>query len=147
MSVTTMPPGSKEQAPADEAKGGKVKKLAIIGLAVLLLGGGGWYQFLRPKPEKDPVPGEVVALESIQLNLAGGHYLRIGIALQLEEGAHEVDGSKALDATIETFSGLAISEVTSPKDRRHKKEELEKVLEEEYHGEVMGVYFTEFVTQ
>lgn len=146
MSVTTMPPGTQDQAPASP-QGGRAKKLAIVGLAVLLLGGGGWYQFLRPQPEKEPVPGEVVALESIQLNLAGGHYLRIGIALQLEEGAHEVDGSKALDATIETFSGLSIADVASPKDRRHKKEELEKVLEKEYHGDVMGVYFTEFVTQ
>ena len=45
-----------------------------------------------------PKPGEVVTLEPIQINLAAGHYLRIGIALQLTAKAHEADGSKALDA-------------------------------------------------
>ena len=58
----------------------------------------------RP-PAEQPEPGEVVTLEPIQINLAGGHYLRIGLALQLTADAHEADGSKALDATIELFSG------------------------------------------
>ena len=83
-----------------------------------------------------------------QINLASGHYLKLGIALQLVEGApEEVDGSKALDAAIDLFSGLPVEEVATAKERRALKEELATTLEEAYDKEVMGVYFTEFVTQ
>ena len=121
-------------------------------MVVLLLVGGAAYWFvLKPKGggegEHEPVAGEIVPLESTQINLAGGHYLKIGIALQLVEGAHEIDGSKAMDSTIELFSGQPISEVSTTKARIHLKDELRKELEESYEGEVMDVYFTEFVTQ
>ena len=145
MSTTTAAPPATAEA---EAKGGK-KKLIIIALVlVAALGGGGWFFFLKPGGEEAAAkPGEVAPLEPIQVNLASGHYLRLGIALQLVEGAHEVDGSKALDATIDIFSGKSIEEVTAPKERKHLKEELEKELEHLYHGDVMEVYFTDFVTQ
>ena len=32
-------------------------------------------------------------------------------------------------------------------ERHHLKEELMEHLDHAYHGDVMGVYFTEFVTQ
>ncbi len=147
MTVTAIP---QTAAPAgadeDPAKGSK-KKLIMIVVAVLALGGGGYFMFLKPKPAGPPEPGEVVTLEPIQINLAAEHYLRVGIALQLTAAAHEADGSKALDATIDIFSGLPIDEVNNPKHRAKLKEELEKELEELYHHDVMGVYFTEFVTQ
>ena len=97
--------------------------------------------------EAAPEPGEVVKVDPIQLNLAGGHYLKIGIALQLTADAHEADGAKALDATIDLFSGRTMDQLTRPENREKLKAELEKELEELYHGEVMGVYFTDFVTQ
>ncbi|GAA4377088.1 flagellar basal body-associated FliL family protein [Nocardioides caricicola] len=132
---------------ADQPKKSK-KKLIIIALVVVLVAGAGYWFFLKPSgAEAAPVPGEVAPLEAIQINLDEGHYLRVGLALQLVEGADEVDGSKALDATIELFSGKSIEEVTAPKERKHLKEELQKELEHLYHGEVLEVYFTDFVTQ
>lgn len=131
----------------DKPKRSKKKLLIMVLVPVLVLGAGYWF-FLKPSgPEPEPLPGEVVPLEAIQINLEEGHYLRVGLALQLVEGAHEIDGSKALDATIDLFSGLSIEEITASKDRKHLKEELEKELEHSYHGEVLGVYFTDFVTQ
>lgn len=118
----------------------------MILVAVLAIGGGG-YWFLRPQPAAPPQPGEVVALEPIQINLTAGHYLRVGVALQLVTGAHEADGSKALDAAIEVFSGVPVTDVNDPTKRKMLREELEKELDHRYHGDVMGVYFTEFVTQ
>ena len=59
----------------------------------------------------------MVALDPVQINLAGGHYLGISIALQLTDKAKEADGSKALDATIELFSGREITEVNDAKER------------------------------
>lgn len=124
------------------------KKLLIIAVALVVVAGAGYWFFLKPSGGKtEPVPGEVVALEAIQVNLEPGHYLRVGVALQLVEGAHEVDGSKALDATIALFSGRSVEEVGAAKERKHLKEELETELEHLYHGEVLGVYFTDFVTQ
>ena len=74
-------------------------------------------------------------------------YLRIAVGLQMVAGAHEADTSKAADATIAVFSGLPMSEVNDPKHRELLRKELVKELEERYEGDVMGVYFTELVTQ
>lgn len=146
MTVTAMPAATDQAEATDPPKKRSRKKLVMILVAVLVVGGGG-YWFTRPKPVEAPRPGEVVKLEPIQVNLAATHYLRIGIALQLVEGAHEVDGSQALDATIEEFSGLGMAEVNDPAKRAEYKLALEKELDHRYHGDVMGVYFTEFVTQ
>lgn len=129
------------------AKGGKKKLLIIIVLVLALGGGGGWFFFLKPSGPTEPVPGEVMTMEPIQINLADGHYLRIGIALQLSAEAHEADGSKALDATIALFSGVDQAELIKAKQRDELKKELEKELEHVYHGDVLEVFFTEFVTQ
>jgi flagellar protein FliL len=147
MTVTAMPQApAKDEAEASKPKRGK-KKLILVLVAVLAIGGGGYWFFLKPKPEGPPKPGEVVKLDPVQINLAASHYLRIGIALQLVEGATEADGSKALDATIQEFSGLAMADVNDPAKRATYKKALEKELEHRYEGAVMGVYFTEFVTQ
>lgn len=154
MTVNKMPaPTTGEAEEPEKAKGGGKKKLiivlVIVLVLVLVLGGAGWYFFLRPSGGKEPppTPGLVIALEPVQINLTEGHYLRIGIALQLIEGVAEADGSKALDAVIDIFSGRPTGELNRSEGRQKLKKELTHVLEEAYEGEVMGVYFTEFVTQ
>jgi flagellar protein FliL len=143
MSATAEKDAEKE---AEEKKGGK-KKLIIIVVAVLALAGAGYWFFLKPSgPAPAPAPGEIVTLDSTQLNLAGDHYLRLGLALQLTTTAKEVDGSKALDAAIELFSGKQLAQIGG-RHRDALKAKLVKELVELYEGEVMGVYFTEFVTQ
>lgn len=131
-----------EQLPRRSRK----KKLLVL-LLLAGLGAAAWFLVLAPDGPEKEVPGEVLTMEPIQVNLAAGHYLRVGIAMQLTEQAHEVDGSKALDAVIGIFSGLQMSEVTRPDQREELKGHLEELLDERYHGDVMGVYFTEFVTQ
>lgn len=149
MSTKTKSKGDAEvSADGEEQPAKSKKKLIVIALVLVLVAGAGYWFFLKPSGgETEPVPGEVMPLEAIQINLEDGHYLRVGLALQLVEGAHEVDGSKALDATIDLFSGQSIKEVTATKERQHLKEELTKELDHLYHGEVLEVYFTDFVTQ
>ena len=108
-----------------------------------------YFLVLKPKSEGDPEPvaGEVVTLEPIQLNLAAGSYLRIAIALQLTAEAEEADGSRALDATIEMFSGRTVAQLSDLKQRKKLKEDLAAEVKELYDGEVMDLYITEFVTQ
>lgn len=134
-------------ADTTEEKGGGKKKIIIVLVLVLVLGGAGWFFFLRDTEPPKPEPGEVVALEPIQINLADGHYLRIGIALQFSAEVHDTDGSKALDSVIELFSGTDTAELAKPGHRSELKKELSKELKHSYHGEVLDVYFTEFVTQ
>jgi len=151
MSVSTMAsrPAADTAAPEQEKKkGGRRKKLLVILLAVLVVAAAAWFLVVSPRTgDHAPVPGEVMALDPVQINLADSHYLRVGIALQFVKGAEKADGSKALDARIELFSGRPQKELTHPAGRKKLKDELERTLEKRYEGEVMGVYFTEFVTQ
>ena len=149
MTITTPAP---QQAPAAEVEvkkqGGGRKKVILLLVVMLAIGGAAYWFLLKPAEAKEaPKPGEVVSLEPIQVNLEAGHYLKIGIALQLTAEAKEADGSKALDATIDLFSNRPMEQLTRPDTRAKLKKELEKELKERYHGEVMGVYFTDFVTQ
>jgi flagellar FliL protein len=146
MTVTAIPQAP--ATPAEKAKAPKSKKKLIVILVAVLVVGGGVYNFvLKPAPTGPPKPGVVVKLDPIQINLADAHYLRVGLALQLVKGVKAADGSKALDATIGVFSGLPMSEVNDPKHRELLRNELVKELHERYDGDVMGVYFTELVTQ
>lgn len=129
-------------------KGGGRKKVVMIVVLVLAMAAAAYWFMLRPTAEaKAPEPGEVVKLEPIQVNLSGGHYLKIGVALQLTADAHEVDGSKALDATIDLFSGRSMDQLGRTENRSKLKKALKKELAHHYHGDVMDVYFTDFVTQ
>lgn len=154
---TAKPAAPEPEATEEKAKGGK-KKLVLVLVAVLVLGGGaGWWFLLGPGAgeqaevaEPAPEPGEVVVVEPISLNLADGHYLRLGLGLQLtvDAGGHgPVDTARALDHAIDLFSGRKVSEVSSTEGRDALKAELLTRLEEAYHGEVMDLYFTDYVTQ
>ena len=141
---------AKATSEGEEAPGGSKKKLILIVVALLVVGGAAYVFVLKPKadPKKEkPVAGEVIALEPRQVNLEGGHYLKLGLALQGTADAHELEGSKALDAAISLFSGRSVEEVSRPAELKHLKEELRKELDHLYHGDVMDVYFTDFVTQ
>ncbi len=143
---------AKAKTDGDNAsEGGGKKKLIMIVVGLLVVGAAAYWFVLKPEPEakkEKPVAGEVVALEPRQLNLEGGHYLKLGLALQgTDSVAHGIDGSKALDAAIEIFSGRSVEELSNPEELHHLKKELKKELDHLYHGDVMDVYFTDFVTQ
>jgi flagellar FliL protein len=135
-----------------EEKGGK-KKLLLIVLVVLLAAGGAAYFFLfsGPSTPAPPEKGTVVALDPIAVNLAGGGYLKVGIALQLtaDAGAEKPDGSQALDLIIQTFSQANPADVSGARDAL--KASLEKKIVDAYKKDgteiVMGIYYTEYVTQ
>ncbi|WP_066585305.1 flagellar basal body-associated FliL family protein [Cellulomonas timonensis] len=153
-------PGAALKA-ADEPvakKGGGRRKLLVIGAVVLLLvlGAAGAYlggvfdkgASASPSAPPAPVPGEVLAVEPVSLNLAGGHYLRLGLGLQLTTDVTEApDPSKAVDVAIALFSGRTMEEVSDPATRDALKAELAEQLAEVYEGEVMDVYLTNYVTQ
>ena len=144
----------------DEAPGGGRKKLLFAGIAVLLAAAGAAYFFLFAGSSEaeaaEPVSAGYVALEPIAVNLAGGGYLKVGITLEITEaaaggghGGASVDGSKAMDLLISTYSQARPADVVGARDAL--KEALERKIIEAYtdHGTemVMGIYLTEYVTQ
>jgi flagellar protein FliL len=142
----------------EEAPKGKKKLFLIIGVAVLaLVGAAYFFVFSGGEAEAaEPEHGGYTALEPIAVNLAGGGYLKIGItldytmaALEGGHGATGVDGAKAYDAIISTFSQAKPADIIGARDAL--KEALEQKIIEKYTVDgvqtVMGIYYTEYVTQ
>jgi flagellar FliL protein len=178
MTVTEMPPVDEAgEAPA-EAKKGKKKgkkekggKSNLVPAIVLALGiaaggyfmggsGGGEAAATETTVEPEVVEGPLLGLEAITVNLADGHYLRVGVSFQLtdqyedvEEGEHGEDAMghhhqiEVQDALISMFGGRAAEELATAEGRDHAKHELHEVANEMLDETVMDVYFTEFVFQ
>jgi flagellar FliL protein len=142
--------GAKDGGPAS-----RKKKVIILGVVVLALAAA--YLFvLKPKPAAsgEPQPGVVVKLDPLTLNLDGGHYLKLSMALQFTatastggHGGDEPDGSKALDLAIAQLSNRKIAELNTAAARDAAKKKLLTAIEEAYDHDVMNLYFTEFVMQ
>ena len=108
--------GDEEKGKEEGKKGGKGKLLVLLP-TILLLAGAGWYFFLRSDAPAEivlptPTAGTVKTLDPITVNLAGGHFLKLGMAMQFDMSAgEETDGSRALDLAIGQFSGKTIDEL------------------------------------
>jgi flagellar protein FliL len=113
-----------------KGKGGKGKIIIMVVPLVLLLAAAGWYFFLRgggsgaPKALPPPAAGTVVVLDPITINLAGGHFLKLGLTLQPTKAAKDVTGDKALDLAITEYSGKTVGELSSSAGRETAKDEL-----------------------
>ncbi len=149
-------------AKKSEAKDGEKKKsplkLVVILLVVLLVAGAGYMFMSRGSAAPAPaaavaaapvVEGAVIRLEPLFINLKDERFLKLGIALQtsLLGKDPELDGSKALDAAIEVFSGQDIQQLSDEAGRSLLKEELLEQITDAYGSEVSDIYFTEFVMQ
>jgi flagellar FliL protein len=130
----------------------KIMMLAIVAVILGAAGVAGKSMLAGPKAEKAPEPGGVVAMDSVTINLAGGHYLKMKLALQEtidaasgEEGG--TDGSKALDIAISHYSNMPMAELSSASGRAKAKAELLEDVKKAYDEKIMDIYFTEFVMQ
>jgi flagellar protein FliL len=155
----------------DQAAAGKKRKplLLIVGaVLVLALGGGGAVLLLGGKgakgakgakggkahaaaKKKPPQLGEVVPIDATTLNLADGHYLKVGVALQLSKAgsAEEIgkDLAPAQDATIDLLGSYTTAQLTAHGGKQRAKALLGRKVAELYEGKVLYVYFTDFVIQ
>src|SRR5436305_14895847 len=121
---------SKDEKAAEEApKKSKKKLLIIIVAAVLLVGGGGggaaFFMMKGPSKKPAPVPGKVVPMDAVTLNLADGHFLKLKLALQATAAAAETpDGSHAVDIAISQFSNMSVADLASNAAREKQKKIL-----------------------
>ena len=98
------------------------------------------------EPASTWVAGKVVTVDAITINLANGHYLKVGVGLQATADAgEEVDTSKALDALVTEFSGKTVTELSTQAGRDAAKKDLRKVLRKSYEKKVYDLYWTSFV--
>jgi flagellar FliL protein len=156
---------------------GKIKLIAMI-LPTLLLIGGAVYMFvLKPSgstgaetaakssaaasadgtdggDETDPTPtstfvaGKIIAMDTITINLANGHFLKVGLGLQATADAgEEVTTSKAMDAAITEFSGKTVDELATQAGRDAAKKDLTKAIKKAYEKKVYEIFYTTFVMQ
>lgn len=146
----------KKEVPAEAPKKSK-KMLMIIVIAVVVLAGGGAGAFFMLKGGSSaaaaPKKGVVTPIENaLTINLADGHYLKLSFSLQqTTDAAEAVDTSEALELAIDEYTGKTVAELSAEKSRETLKEEfLAKVVKAytvDKKQEVMGVYYTSFVTQ
>lgn len=133
-------------------------KLYMIVAGVLVAAGAAYFFLFSGGDASAAAPehGGYTALEPIAVNLAGGGYLKVGITLDYTaaaagggHGGGGVDGAKAYDAIISTFSQANPADVTGARDAL--KEALEQKIIAAYTEHdvpmVMGIYYTEYVTQ
>jgi len=151
-SARVVPPSQEGADPAPRSRRRPV--LLVVAVVVLAAAGAAaWFLLGRGGGEEAPAPeptveaGEVAQVEAISINLADGHYLRLGLGLQLTADAHDPDPSRALDLAIAQYSGRTVAEVSDPATRDALKNELAQRLAEAYEGEVIDVYLTNYVTQ
>jgi len=140
-------------------KGGKSNLIPAVVLALGLAAGGyfmggsggGTAADAKEKPEA-PVPGGIATMDPMSVNLADGHFLKVGVAVELAEGIEpgefeKGEISKAKDLIIDRVAGLPMDQLTSPEGRKKVKEELTKAAKKIYPDEVLDLYFTDFVMQ
>lgn len=150
--------GTSEPEPQPEAppSGGRPwLKVAVLVVLVSVVAAALTVYLVVVRPEAaarkeaaPPVPGAIVQLEPMNVNLAGGKYLRLGLGLQLSEDAGaEFDVTRAKDAVITLLSGRKVDEVATSDGREAVRAALEEQLASAYDGAVLSVYFTDFVTQ
>jgi flagellar FliL protein len=158
MTTMTEKPGKVADVSNDTAapkKKSKKKKLIIGLVLVVALGGVAKVEFLAPKTDPHAVvvakPGPLVALDAVTVNLAGGHYLRVGVTVQFTDAvkaAAPPDGAPALDQVIAYFTGQDGTPLQTSAGLEAAKEGLQKKITDVYPKEpVYDVLFTSFVVQ
>lgn len=150
----------------DKAAKGKSNLVPAIVLAVGIAAGGYFMGGSSDKATADdkkseeeaPKPGEIATMEPLSVNLADGHFLKVGVAVVLAEGIEPGEFqkgkiAKAKDMLIDRLGGVPMETLTSPENRKALKEELSARAKEIYIDEetkqptVLEVYFTDFVMQ
>lgn len=143
--------GKKADAKADAAgKRSRKKLLIIVAAAALALAGVGGYLMLGSSKSTTAAvkPGAVVKLDADTVNLAGGHYLKITVAVQETSTApSSLDMSMAHELILDEFCNQSIADLLTTGGRDAAKADLEKRLAKQYPDDIMGLYLVGFVMQ
>lgn len=155
--------------PAKDAGGSR--KMLWIGLAVLLLGGGGagaWFAGLLPgsAEESEPAPpagdvsiayqpGALRALDPFIANLVdegGGRYLKTTIEVEFAASTppegFDLRMPQVRDLVLTLLTSKSFDQIRTPAGKQDLREELIHRINHAFQKEVVkAVYFTEFIVQ
>ncbi|HET6873782.1 MAG TPA: flagellar basal body-associated FliL family protein [Acidimicrobiales bacterium] len=162
-STLTRPGPGKAGSDASEGGDGEKqpkskKKLIIILVAVLLVGGVGYLKFGKKstKSAAAAANGPITTLDPVTINLADGHLLQVGVAVQMTTYADKkklaTDTPKMTDAVISVFSAWTYSNLLGEAGHDRARAEVVAKLQTVFppikgHAEVAGIYYTTFVMQ
>lgn len=168
--------GSDNTNPAEEpgangaAGKGRIVPVAMMSVAIAVAGyfvGGGASSSSSTSPVEtvvvvttEPVVERVVTLDPVNVNLADGRYLRVGIAMGIAHSEDELleaaagaetattePAAPAADLVLSTFAGKTFEQLASAAGRDEARAAIQDGLREFYGEEVIAVFFTEFVMQ
>jgi flagellar FliL protein len=139
------------------------KKLILIAVGVLVVAGLAYKMVLAPKSEsKVKVEGTVYVMpKEFLLNLAGGRYAKITVALVLAPGqsagestAAPPEGFGTLEQeplvrqiVTDNLTGVAAAELTSRKARHQLQVRIRKEVDKTTDVKTKGIVFTDLVVQ
>ena len=141
------------------------KKLIIIAVAVLVVAGLAYKMVLAPKSEsKEKVEGTVYVMpKEFLLNLAGGRYAKMTVALVLAPGQSTGGGEGAAappegfgtleqeplvrQIVTDTITGVPAADLTSRKDRHHMQVEIRKEVDKTTDVKTKAIVFSDLVVQ
>jgi len=141
---------------------GKLKIILPV-LLLVLVGGGGAYKFViagggsGKKAPPPKVAGELLPLSpDFTINLDGGHYGKVSVALEMEggipkaaEGAAPSLKENAVVRSIVTndLTGLTTDELIQRQTREKLLDNILKDLQSQTDEQVTHVFFTDVVVQ
>ncbi|MGH2940810.1 MAG: flagellar basal body-associated FliL family protein [Solirubrobacterales bacterium] len=138
------------------------KKLILIAVGVLVVAGLAYKMVLAPKSEsKVKVEGTVYVMpKEFLLNLAGGRYAKVTVALVLAPGQSTGGGEAPPEGfgTLEqeplvrqivtdNLTGVPAGALTSRKERHHFQVRIRKEVDKTTDVRVKGIVFTDLVVQ
>lgn len=140
------------------------KKMILIAVGVLVVAGLAYKMVLAPKSEsKEKVDGTVYVMpKEFLLNLAGGRYAKVTVALVLApgqstgggEGAAPPEGFGTLEQeplvrqiVTDNLTGVPAVALTSRARRHHFQVRIRKEVDRTTDVKVNGIVFTDLVVQ
>jgi flagellar basal body-associated protein FliL len=140
------------------------RKLILIAIGVLVVAGLAYKMVLAPKSEsKEKVEGTVYVMpKEFLLNLAGGRYAKMTVALVLAPGQSAAGSSETpppegfgtleqeplvRQIVTDTLTGVPAAELTSRKDRHHMQVEIRKEVDKTTDVKTKAIVFSDLVVQ
>ena len=153
---------NEETKEAPKPKSSPIKLIIIIVVALVVLGGGGFFGYtMFMKKDSSHAEAPVIAqpvfqeMETFLVNLSdpgGKRYLKATMKLKLTAPQTQLEfGSRMFemrDAILTILSSKEVEDISRPEDKANLKQELmtqlNRVLKQ---GQILDVYFTEFLIQ
>ena len=159
--------GKEEEKKKGKKKGSLLKWIIFILVPLILLGGGGFFAYIKffhspAESEKKEVKkektgeeklGYIYPLSTFVVNLSGGkRYLKASISLELdsEKGGEEMEKRlpRIRDNILMLLSNESFENISTPLGKDNLKKKITDKLNAFFrHGKIKNIYFTEFIVQ